>query len=124
MAGLLRGASSEGSVRARDAFSLACSPSQRMFLAALWSRSREQPQEQECHRSSKSFWTIAPQPLHIWLVYFGETNRTREPAHSALLLHICWNIPQPASRILLFRPAFAEAPLGRYCPVASSCLGL
>src|SRR5206468_1302478 len=117
MAGLLRGTTSERSVRARDSFSRACSPSRRMFLAALWSLSREQPQEQECHRSSNSFWTSAPQPLHIWLVYLGETNSTREPAHSALFLQICWNCPQPASKIALFRPALALAPLGKYCPV-------
>src|SRR5712692_7289680 len=123
MAGLLRGASSERSVRARVSFSMACKPSRRMLRAALWSLSKEQPHEHWCHRSSNSFWTIAPQPLHIWLVYLGETNSTREPAHSALFLHICWNMPQPASRILLFRPAFADAPLGRYCPVASSRLG-
>src|SRR2546425_9743695 len=123
MAGLLRGASSERSVRARDSCSRACSPSRRMFSAALWSRSREQPQEHSCQRSSTVFETSAPQPLHIWLVYFGETNRTREPAHAALLSTICWNILQPASKMDLFRPALALAPLGRYCPVASSCLG-
>src|SRR6266851_5740798 len=123
MAGLLRGASSERSVRARDSFSRACSPSRRMLMAALWSLSREQPHEHWCQRSSNSFWTIAPQPLHIWLVYLGETNSTREPAHSALFLHICWNCPQPASKMDLFRPAFALAPLGKYCPVTSSCLG-
>src|SRR5260221_5323852 len=121
--GLLRGASSERSVRARDSVSMACNPSLRMLRAALWSLPSEQPQEHWCHRSSSSFWTIAPQPLHIWLVYLGETNSTREPAHSALFLHICWNIPQPASKIDLFRPALALAPLGRYCPVASSCFG-
>src|SRR5437899_11036273 len=124
MAGLLRGTSSERSVRARDSFPRACSPSRRMFMAALWSLSSEQPQEHVCHRSSNPFCTIAPQPLHLWLVYLGETNRTREPAHAALLSQICWNCPQPASRILLFRPAFALAPFGRYCPVVSSCLGL
>ena len=75
---LLRGASSERSVRARASVSMACSPSRRMFFAVLWSRSREQPQEQVCQRSSNSFWTIAPQPLHLWLVYLTETNRTRE----------------------------------------------
>src|SRR6266536_2049278 len=124
MRGLLRGASPERSVRARDSVSVAGSPGRRMFFAALWSRSREQPQEHSCHRSSKSFWTIAPQPLHVWLVYLGETNSTREPAHAALLSTICWNLPQPASKMDLFRPALALAPLGRYCPVASSCLGL
>src|SRR5215469_3432655 len=113
MAGLLRGASSERSVRARDSFARACSPSRRMLMAALWSLSSEQPQEQRCHRSSSSFWTIAPQPLHLWLVYFGETNSTREPAHSALFLQICWNCPQPASKMDLFKPAFALAPLGK-----------
>jgi len=86
---------------------MACNPSRRMFRAALWSRSREQPQEHSCHRSSNSFLTIAPQPLHIWLVYLGETNRTREPAHSALFTHIRWNCPQPASKMDLFRPALA-----------------
>ena|SRR2546421_549554 len=124
MAGLLRGASSERSVRARNSFSRACSPSRRMFFAALWSLSREQPHEHSCHRSSNSFWTIAPQPLHTWLVYFGETNSTREPAHSALFLQSCWNMPQPASKMDLFRPAFALAPLGKYRPVVSSCLSL
>src|SRR5712691_4487336 len=94
-----------------------------MFIAALWSRSKEQPHEHSCQRSSSSFLTTAPQPLHRWLVYFGETNRMCEPAHSALLTQMCWNIPQPASRMLLFNPAFALAPLGRYCPVASSCFG-
>src|SRR6266567_7452642 len=123
MAGLLRGASSERSVRARNSFSRACSPSRRMFFAALWSLSREQPHEHWCHRSSNAFWTSAPQLLHIWLVYLGETNSTREPAHSALFLHICWNMPQPASKMDLFRPALALAPLGKYCPVASSCFG-
>jgi len=77
--GLLRGASPECSVRARDSVSRACNPSCRMFFAALWSRSREQPQEQECQRSSNSFWTIAPQPLHIWLVYLGGTARLSHP---------------------------------------------
>src|SRR5216684_8605992 len=114
MAGLLRGASPEGSVRAWASFLRACSPSRRMFSAALWSLSSEQPQEHSCHRSSNSFWTIAPQPLHIWLVYFGETNSIREPAHAALFLQICWNCPQPASRMDLLRPALALAPFGRY----------
>src|SRR5712692_2260010 len=95
-----------------------------MLRAPLWSRSREQPQEHSCQRSSNSFWTIAPQPLHLWLVYLGETNRTREPAHAALFTHICWNCPQPASKMDLFMPALALAPLGIYCPVASSCFGL
>src|SRR5215831_12266724 len=123
MAGLLRGASSERSARARDSFARACSPRRLMLIAALWSRSREQPQEHSCHRSSNSFWTLAPHPLQSWLVYLGETNRTCEPAHSALFTVICWNCPQPASRIDLFRPALALAPFGKYCPVSSSCLG-
>src|SRR5260370_11507264 len=122
MAGLLRGASSERSVGALDSFSRACSPNRKMLMAALWSLSSEQPQEHWCHRFSNSFWAIAPQPLHIWLVYLGETNSTREPAHTALFLHICWNMPQPTSRLLLFKPTFAHSPFRNHYPFPTSLL--
>jgi Concanavalin A-like lectin/glucanases superfamily len=63
--GFLRGASSEGSVRAWDSFSSRASPARLMLMAALWSRSSEHPHEQLCQRCASSFLTIAPQPLHI-----------------------------------------------------------
>src|SRR5450759_5750846 len=118
MAGLLRGASSEGSVRAWDLFvrgmrmGSPVRPIRKMAMAELWSRSSSVPHEQECHRSSSVFGLMAPQPLQIWLVYLGETSSTREPASSALFSQCCTNCAHPASRILLFRPAFAAAPLG------------
>src|ERR1051326_7885775 len=87
-----------------------------MFNAALWSRSSEQPHAQECQRSSRSLWTMAPHWLQSWLVYVGSTNTTRRPALSALALQKDWHWPQPASRIDWFNPALAAAPLGRYSP--------
>jgi SAM-dependent methyltransferase len=39
-------------------------PRNKMFNAALWSRSNSQPHSQECQRSESSFFTICPQPRH------------------------------------------------------------
>jgi len=44
------------------------------------------------------------------------------PAHAASVLTILVKVDHPASRILLFNPDLAAAPLGRYFPF-SSCLG-
>ncbi len=44
------------------------------------------------------------------------------PAHAALLEHRWTKVPQPASKMDVFHPPFALAPLGRYVPF-SSCLG-
>src|SRR5689334_5250580 len=68
MAGLLRGASSEGSVRAWDSFASRSNPARLMLRAALWSRSREQPHEQLCQRSERSFFWNS----NIFLSHRGE----------------------------------------------------
>src|SRR5215471_20264237 len=95
-----------------------------MLSAALWSRSRSQPQcGQECHRTRKSFFTIHPHDEQTWEVLWGATLTTVEPASSALLLQRATNALHPASRMLLFKPPFAAAPFGTYFPF-SSCLGL
>src|SRR6266700_5145457 len=94
-----------------------------MFLAALWSRSSSAPQcGQECHLTLRSFWTMHPHPLQACDVPWGATFTTVPPASSALWRHIVTKAPQPASRILLFNPPFAAAPLRTYLP-CSSCLG-
>jgi hypothetical protein len=91
-----------------------------MFKAALWSRSRTNPQwGHACVHSSKGFGTTAPHPLQCWLVMRGLTNTTRRPALAALAMQKDWNWPQPASKIDWFKPALAAAPLGRYCPAWS-----
>ena len=59
---------------------------------------------------------------HICDVLDGSTKMTVRPAHAALTLTICVNVLHPASKIDLFNPAFAAAPLGTYFPF-SSCLG-
>src|SRR5258707_11769732 len=133
--GLLRSASSEGSVRARVLLrrllgagggeARAWNPKRRISRAELWSRSSSAPQEgQLCQRSSRSLGTITPHWLQRWLVFLGFTLRTRAPALSALPSQILTNCPHPASRMLLFRPALRLAPLGRYCPVSASCFAL
>src|SRR5271157_3682280 len=94
-----------------------------MFVAALVSRSSSVPHSQECHRTSRSFLTMLPHPEHACDVMNGFTKTTSRPALAALAETISVNVAHPASRIDLFSPAFALAPLGRYCPVASSCLG-
>src|SRR6266699_4816720 len=93
-----------------------------MLMAALTSRSNSVPHSQECQRSDKSFLRTCPQPEHICEVYLGSTFISVRPAHAALYVHMLTKLPQPASRILLFNPPFALAPLGRYVPF-SSCLG-
>src|SRR5450631_4458375 len=96
-----------------------------MFLAAFKSRSSSQPHSgQECHRTVRSFGTREPQPLQACVVLRGFTLTTVQPASSALLAHSRVKVPQAASRILLFRPPLAAAPLGRNVPVSSSFLGL
>src|SRR5712692_6309559 len=92
-------------------------------MAALVSLSSSQPHSHECQRSSRDFFLTMPHCEHTWEVYLGLTFRTVRPAYAALLATICWNCPQPASRILLLSPLFAAAPLGRYVPF-SSCFGL
>src|SRR4051794_21943509 len=49
----------------------------------------------------------------------GSTAITSRPALSALLVRIARNTPQPASKMLLFSPAFAADPLGRNPPACS-----
>src|SRR5207237_4298949 len=97
-------------------------PSLRMLTAALVSLSSSVPQLQLCHRSDRSFFTSAPHPEQICDVLNGFTKMTVRPAHAALTLTISVNVLHPASRIDLFNPAFALAPLGKYCPF-SSCFG-
>src|SRR5438270_11887721 len=94
-----------------------------MLMGALTSRSNSAPQSHECQRSDKSFLRTCPQLEQICEVNLGLTLRSVLPAHAALQEHILINMPQPASKILLFRPPLALAPLGRYVPF-SSCLGL
>jgi hypothetical protein len=98
-------------------------PTSRMNFADAVSRSSLHPHSQECHRSSSVFLRIVPQFGQVCDVLDGSTKRTVRPALAALTLVIFMNMPHPASRILLFSPAFALAPFGRYFPVASSCLG-
>src|SRR2546421_4008747 len=95
-----------------------------MSLAALVSRSSSVPHPHECHLTDKSFLTTAPHPEHSCEVFLGFTKTTLRPAHAALVLTIRVKVAHPASRIDVLSPAFAAAPLGRYCPVASSCLGV
>src|SRR5215469_8488998 len=95
-----------------------------MTLPELVSRSSSQPHSQLCQRSSNVFLRIFPHPEQIWLVYLGSTNTVVRPAHAALTLTSVVKILQPASAMDLFSPAFAAAPLGKYCPVSSSCFGL
>src|SRR6266852_5669983 len=92
-----------------------------MSFAELVSLSSSVPHEQLCHRSDRSFLTTAPHPEHRCDVINGLTKMTVRPAHAALTLTISVKVAHPASKILLFSPAFAAAPLGRYCPVSSSC---
>src|SRR5579885_983971 len=98
-------------------------PRSKMTFADAVSRSSSHPHSQECHRSSNVFLRTIPQLGQICDVLDGSTNTTVRPAHAALTLTICVKVPHPASRMLLFNPAFALAPLGRYLPVSSSCLG-
>src|SRR5207302_7197723 len=99
--------------------------SRRILMAAFvsLSSSHPHPHSQECQRSSRVFFRTMPHCEQTWEVYLGETFSTVRPAHAALCETICWNWPQPASRMLLLSPLFAAAPLGRYVPF-SSCLGL
>src|SRR5438132_392893 len=94
-----------------------------MLTAAFVSLSIAHPQVQLCQRSESSFLATVPHPEQIWLVYLGLTCRSVRPAHAALFEQKPTNCPQPASRMLLFNPPFAAAPLGKYSPVASSCFG-
>lgn len=94
-----------------------------MTFADAVSRSSSHPQAQECHRSSNVFLRSVPQLGQICDVLDGFTKTTVRPAHAALTLTISVNVAHPASKIDLFNPAFALAPLGEYAPVASSCLG-
>ena len=93
-------------------------------MAALVSLSKTTPQcTQIWTRSSKSLcgpslWHCE----HICEVLNGSTKITVRPAHAALTLTISVNVLHPASKIDLFNPAFALAPLGKYCPF-SSCFG-
>ena len=89
--------SSAGLLQAREP--VGCFPARRRLMAALWSRSRSVPHSQECQRSSSSFLTMAPHPLHRWLVMRGSTNTTCRPALAALATQQAWNWPQPASKI-------------------------
>ena len=94
-----------------------------MTFADAVSRSISAPQAQECHRSSNVFLRMVPQLGQICDVLDGSTEMTVRPAHAALMLTISVNVLHPASKILLLSPAFALAPLGKYCLVFSSCLG-
>src|SRR6266705_1190054 len=94
-----------------------------MSFAELVSRSSSVPHVHECHRSDRSFLTTVPHPEHSCDVRNGFTKTTVRPAHAALTLTISVNVLHPASRIDLFNPAFALAPLGRNFPVSSSCFG-
>src|SRR6266852_7148655 len=107
-----------GSFRANVFF-----PNARMLIAAFTSLSISAPQSQLCQRSSSVFLRTVPHLEQIWDVYLGFTFSMQRPAPSALTLHICMNMPHPASKILLESPPLAAAPLGRYFP-CSSCLGL
>src|SRR5262245_26609936 len=79
-------------------------PRPSIFLAALWSRCRLVPHSgQECQRTDKPFWTMTPQPEHVWLVNAGLTAITERPAHAALTLRMLKNALQPASETLLAR---------------------
>jgi hypothetical protein len=86
------------------------------------SRSSSHPHSQECHRSSHVFLRMVWQLGHLCEVLDGSTKMTLRPAHAALTLTICVNVLHPASKMDLFHPAFAAAPLGTYFPF-SSCLG-
>src|SRR5579863_6016571 len=97
-------------------------PHARMLMAALTSRSSSAPQSQLCQRSDRSFFLTCPHCEQTCGVNWGSTLMSVLPASSALREHICTKVPQPASKIDLFKPAFAAAPLGRYAPF-SSCLG-
>src|SRR6266567_725180 len=94
-----------------------------MSFAELVSRSSSVPHSHLCQRSASSFLTTAPHPEHSCDVMKGFTKMTVRPAHAALTLTISVNVAHPASRIDWLSPAFALAPLGKYCPVVSSCLG-
>src|SRR5581483_2260981 len=94
-----------------------------MIFAEAVSRSSSHPHSQECHRSSSVFRRTLPHPGQICEVYLGSTKMTVRPAHAALAESISVNMPHPASKILLFNPPFATAPLGTYRPVSSSSLG-
>src|SRR3989442_1763049 len=48
---------------------------------------------------------------------------TGRPALSALYVRTFRNMDHAASQMLLFKPALAARPLGRYSPVSSSCFG-
>src|SRR5437899_10414492 len=99
-----------------------CFPRVRMLIAAFTSLSSSVPQSHVCHRSDKSFLTRAPHPEQICDVNLGSTLISVRPAHAALCEHSLTKVPQPASKMLLFNPPLALAPLGRYAPF-SSCLG-
>src|SRR5581483_10740975 len=94
-----------------------------MTFADAVSRSSSHPHSQECHRSSNVFLRMVPQLGQICDVLDGFTKITVRPAHAALTLTIPVNVLHPASRILLFNPAFEARPLGRNLLVSSSCLG-
>ncbi|EFH88303.1 hypothetical protein Krac_9731 [Ktedonobacter racemifer DSM 44963] len=51
------------------------------------------------------------------------TSATALRAFAALYSQKAMNVDQPVSSMDLFKPDFALAPLGRKCPVSSSCLG-
>src|SRR6266566_9202023 len=88
-------------------------PRSRITFADAVSRSSSHPHTQECHRSSNVFLRMVPQLGHICDVLDGSTKMTVRPAHAALTLTICVNVLHPVSRIDLFTPAFAAAPLGK-----------
>src|SRR5258708_38808405 len=87
-----------------------------MTFADAVSRSSSHPHGQECHRSSSVFLRMVPQLGQICDVLDGSTKMMVRPAHAALTLTISVNVLHPASRIDLFSPAFALAPLGKYDP--------
>src|SRR5450631_828610 len=94
-----------------------------MLRAAFSSRSNSHPHSgHECHRTVRSLGTSEPQSLQACVVLRAETLTTVQPASSALLAHSRVKVPQAASKILLFRPPLAAAPLGRNVPVSSSFL--
>src|SRR6266536_5203311 len=93
-----------------------------MSFAELVFMSSSVPQLHLCHRSERSFLTTVPHPEQRCDDMYGFTKTTVRPAHAALTLTISVNVLHPASRIDLFNPAFAAAPLSTYFPF-SSCFG-
>ena len=101
-----------GSLQARTA-----SPADRMFFAALTSRSWTMPQAgQVQERTSRPFLPMfAPHAWQTWLDgYQRSMTVSSRPYQAALYSSIRRKRHQPASMMLRFRPLFAACPLGRW----------